>query len=725
MDGASGLLQTTGEDQRLVKQRAGEFTLYLVKAILQTGTYSADHPLAKAATSDMYTMFRDLTIQASELTYVLLSAVDDKGVMLDGLLAEPIEVGKTFRGVMGDHFVAKFHEYFLRNRIAAFTIKREIEKPEFDAFVDIWTRYSSRSVAGAAASSELVSALSEALTRQGILHVTVVGMDEMVGAVRHLNWAVKIALSRLRKDIARLPMLKDVASDVVRQLKVQAIQDIVRPITKIDLLRDLLLNADLVSEGMTVAADLEIEDILLGAIPPRQAIEMTRQLMDIVAELAKPVPRLNMAGRDPRSITDAARRVTRKALQRIGATDLPEVGPMLQTAYEAELIPFEEMPAFVQRQVRAGQTTDRFLQHEDAYLKDFDACADPKSYLKYLNVLLIVLPELTARKEMRVVAKVFEILSRHRADPVPPFLGRNRFLDETLAHLDSGRFQDQLITMAATTPKEDREALEKGVAMFGTGVVPGLVRFLGASDDVSARKAVCSILERVGSDAAPFLIDELRAHRHQWYTVRNLLDVLETIGDESAVPTIQQYFGHPHARVREACVMVVSKLLGHDAEKMLLPFLDDADETVVRRAVLVLAAVHCTQAEYLDRLKEILRVRHRHEDEPQELLQVAALRALLEYEKIYLPDEPDFEAVLLDIVTPPKWQAMMPGRLGIRRKIDTVVQVAVEALGAIGRSRAQNALLALVEETGEGLKPYMVASIARIHQRLGGGEKPS
>ena len=139
----------------------------------------------------------------------------------------------------------------------------------------------------------------------------------------------------------------------------------------------------------------------------------------------------------------------------------------------------------------------------------------------------------------------------------------------------------------------------------------------------------------------------------------------------------------------------------------------------------MLAAIHCTHLDYLNRIQEILRMRHRHEDEPQELLQVAALRALTEYEKIYLPDVPDFEAGLLDIVAPPKWQAMMPGRLGIRLKSDTVVQVAIEALGAIGRARAEKALLALVEEIGEGLKPYVVSSIGRIHQRLGGGERPA
>jgi hypothetical protein len=68
---------------------------------------------------------------------------------------------------------------------------------------------------------------------------------------------------------------------------------------------------------------------------------------------------------------------------------------------------------------------------------------------------------------------------------------------------------------------------------------------------------------------------------------------------------------------------------------------------------------------------------------------------------------------------------MLPGRLGLRAKSETVVQVAIEALGAIGRSRAEAALLGMVESVSEGLRPYVVSTVARIHGRLGGGSTPA
>jgi len=47
---------------RETERRAGEFSLLLVKSLMQTGTYSQDHPMARAANAEMYTAFKDLTV---------------------------------------------------------------------------------------------------------------------------------------------------------------------------------------------------------------------------------------------------------------------------------------------------------------------------------------------------------------------------------------------------------------------------------------------------------------------------------------------------------------------------------------------------------------------------------------------------------------------------------------------------------------------------------------
>ncbi len=252
---------------RAVRNQAGEFTLNLVKALLQTGWYSPEHSLARAATEDLYRQFQALTEGERDLSYVLVSTVDERGVMIDGLLPEPIEVAKALRGILGDHFVAKFHEYFVRNQIASFTIKRHITEDEFKRFIALWVTWASKT----AQAKSGHALMSDELTVAGILGVTVVGLDEVPGARRHLPWPVKIALGRLRKDLRRLPILRHADEATLARLKIQVIEDVMRPISRPQLVVDLLLNADLVAEGqdlMSPTTMVRMQDFIHGGCLP-------------------------------------------------------------------------------------------------------------------------------------------------------------------------------------------------------------------------------------------------------------------------------------------------------------------------------------------------------------------------------------------------------------------------------------------------------------------------
>ncbi|HOI09910.1 MAG TPA: HEAT repeat domain-containing protein, partial [Myxococcota bacterium] len=264
-----------------------------------------------------------------------------------------------------------------------------------------------------------------------------------------------------------------------------------------------------------------------------------------------------------------------------------------------------------------------------------------------------------------------------------------------LGNLETGGFIDELLRLALATPKEAREPIERAVAQFGQNVVPGLVQLLATNEDASARKAACSMLVRVGEPAVRYLLDEMRARRHTWFTVRNLVQVLADIGNAEAVPVLVEQGSHPNPKVREESAAALARLAVDDAEALLLPFLEDRDEAVVRRAILHLSQLRSTASPFLQRMFDAIRVRSRDEEEPSEALQAACMRALMEYEKVLMPATPDFEVALVEIVAPPRFKTMLPGRLGIRPKSDGLVLLAIEALGFRGGGHTAQALTAL------------------------------
>ncbi len=682
---------------RDVHRQAGEFSLLLVKALLQTGTYSGDHPLAKAATAEMYTSFKDLTSGVTELTYLLLSTMDDQGILVDGLLPEPIPVARMFRGIMGDHFLSKFHDYFVRNRIAAFTIKAAISREQFDQFISALTAWASE----AQSTHRSAEDFSEQLLDLGIFDVTVISMDEVVGAKRHLSWPVKIALSRMRKDISKIPLLKGADRAELQRIKIQSMSDIIRPITRYDLHRDILLNADLVADGITITTTPEVEDSLISAMLPEAVNASSELLLTLVNDIETQGNRLNIPGRTVEELRETSTRVLAKGLAKLARIEFKNAFEILEASYRKGYIPLGELPKDLQRRVRSGETTDKFISSADQYLGDFAGCSDPRNYLKYLNVFTIVLPELVNRGDRDMVLRTMAIIVSHYSNDDAPFMGRKRFIEEALSKLETGGFLAGLIRMTCGTPKEVREPLEAGVALFGTAVVPGLINYLTTDTDPTLQTTVSSILVRIGGPAVNPLIDELRAHRHGWQAIRPIIRVLGHLKARSAEIAIAQYSAHPHPKVREESLAALTEILGSDAEKYLLAFIRDEERQVARRAILQLAALHCTHTEFLTFLNESIRLRTRKEDEPEDAVQAVCLRALAEYERVLMPREPDIEASLIEILVEKRFKAFLPGRLGRRQKSTQLKVLAVQALAVRGGARTLQVMKDLMNSSDE------------------------
>ena len=676
-------IPTNDTRSREIERKAGEFTLLLIKSLMQTGTYSADHPMARAANAEMYNSFKNVTEDVHELTYLMLSTVDDQGILVDGLLAEPIPVVKVFRGIMGDHFIAKFHDYFSRNRIASFSIRSAISREDFEAFLTCLTSWAAE---GATTSvSRSTEEFSSQLLDLGIFDVSVVSMDEVVGGKRHLGWPVKIALSRLRKDISKLPMLRGADLSAIQSLKIQSIKDIVRPIKRVDMLRELLLNADLAADGINITSTTEVEGAIVSGMPSETVHSIAESLMAMNDELGSSRSRLNVVGRSIEEFQETVGRCLARCLSTLSRMEYQTAFNLLEIAYRKQLIPITELPKDLQRRLRAGETTDKFLASSGQYLQDFSGTNDPRNYVKYLNVFTVVLPELVTRSNRHMVSSILSILKNHHDNETDDvFPDRRAYIQENLGRLQSGGFLVSLVQLAFDTPKEEREQLEDGIALFGSYVVPILIGFLTSDADQTVRSAASSILKKIGEPSIEPLTDELRAHRHNWQTIRVLLKVLGQMNAKTSVPIIHQYLNHPHAKVREECLVALAEIIGTDAEAFIIELISDEDKMVVRRCVSLLSKMHCTNQRFLDFIHDVIRTRQRNEEEPEETVQIMCLRALVEYRQILLPREPDIDGTLIEILSEGGFRSFLPGKLGRRPKSTPVKVQAVYALGARG-----------------------------------------
>lgn len=708
---------TTLPDERLreIRHHAGQFTLELVKALVQTGYYSSEHPSSRTVAHDLYQLLQEVTRDAYELTYVLVSTVDERGVMIEGLTHDPIEVARALTGTMGDHFVAKLHDYFVRNRIASFTIKRHIEEPEFTAFLGLWVTWATR--VSAVEGRTATAIMAEELDRAGIFGVTVVGMDEVPGQARHLPWQTRLTLARLRTDLGRLTELRRARPEALAQLKAQAVLDAIRAIRRSTMVAEVLLHADLVTETVPAFAPAEVEHAIAEAIPASFLLAVTSLFLDWFETEQRHATGTTPPGRDPTAHRDAVERSARLVAARLARLHVPDSDPLLERAHGLGLIELQALPEEIRRKFKARDLCDRFLESSAVYLRDFESCAAPKSYLKYLNVFAVILPELVRREEAAAVGSILAAFDRHLKEEAPPFVGRTRFIEETLALLERGGAVAGLVDLACRTPKETRAGLEAGVALFRGRAVPELVARLGA-EDVSERAAAVSILQHIGADAVPAVLEELRSHRHPWFTVRNLIAILGNARVRTGLSVLRQFMRHPHPKVREELVQTFALVLGDEAEKALIPFLDDDSPVVVRKAIHHLGAIRCTAPAFLKRVHEAVRLRSRSEEEPDAALQAACLTALAQYEYQLMPETPDIEGTLIEVVHPSPLRARLPSRFGIRPKPVELLVLAIRALGALGTGRSLAVLGDLMASRSDELRQAAIEAVEQIRGRL-------
>lgn len=707
---------TTLPEERLreIRHHAGQFTLELVKALVQPGYYSPEQPASRTVAHALYQQLQEVTHDAYELTYVLVSTVDGRGVMIEGLTHDPIEVARALTGTMGDYFVAELHDYFVRNRIASFTIKRHIGEAEFAAFLGLWVTWAGRlsGVEGRSATA----VMAEELNRAGIFGVTVVGMDEVPGQARHLPWQTRLALARLRTDLGRLSEIRRARPEALAQLKAQAVGDVVRAVRRSTTLAEVLLHADLVTETVPAFAPAEVERAITEAIPASALLGVTSLFLEWF-ETERQATGTAPPGREPAAHRDAVERSARLVAARLARLNVPESEPLLERAHGLGLIEVQALPEEVRRKVKARDLCDRFLESSAVYLRDFESCAAPKSYLKYLNVFAVILPELIRREESAAVGSILRAIDRHLKEEAPPFVGRTRFIEETLALLERGGVVAGLVDLACKTPKETRAGLEAGVALFRGRAVPALVARLGA-EDVSERAAAVSILQHIGADAVPAILEELRSHRHPWYTLRNLIAILGHARVRTGLSVLRPFMRHPHPKVREELVQTFALVLGDESEKALLPFLDDDSPVVVRKAIHHLGAIRCTAPAFLKRVHETIRLRSRSEEEPDATLQAACLTALAQYEYQLMPETPDIEGALIDSVHPSPLRARLPSRFGVRPKPVEVLVLAIRALGAIGTGRSLAVLGDLMASRSDELRQAAIEAAEQIRGRL-------
>ena len=192
-------------------------------------------------------------------------------------------------------------------------------------------------------------------------------------------------------------------------------------------------------------------------------------------------------------------------------------------------------------------------------------------------------PVLEAADRMVEDGRVLELVDL--LEQMPPTSETSRRFWSRLATVD-------VVSQLAVQETVDFKALERIAARAGPAAAEPLLDALALAESRGARRGLIGLLAGLGPRIGPLIVNRLNDER--WFVVRNLLMVLEEIGEVPAGFSAGSLTGHRDSRVRWQALKLQLGIPGeHDAA--LETGLADSDERVVRLA-LTAAQQFCPEA---------------------------------------------------------------------------------------------------------------------------------
>jgi hypothetical protein len=561
----------------------GDFILGFVQALLRTGYYLPAHPQARKAKQGLHGRFRSLFHGRHELTFMVHEEDGRKNVLVEGVLAESQKLRALMPAGMAEAYVPRLAHFLERKHLVSITLKEDMGEEEFSRFVDLLSEAGTE-VSDPAGKERFVARLREA----GVVHFSVVFEEDLLAPERNLPWRAHLAIARLRKDLKQVPLFHDLDDVGLRSLRRHVVHDVLRPITRADLLAALLMNSDLAASEELPAE--EIEDEIARFVPDPLVLATGTAAL---AALLTP--------HDP----ECAARQRRALLGLVlspRAENQPGVAHLVREMFDRGLIELERLPVPLKDQILLERDAERFVAARSAVLARLDATTSADAYRIRVGGLLRLVPELLRRDRVEDAVGLATVVRGHAALGGP----RAEVAAEALGRLASGEVAAALKERFLHGRKEDRAAVATLCQSVGDETRPLLLQIVREAADAWTRKNAAEVLLHMGTHATGMLVAEL----HQgWLSAEIRAELLMVLGEcRSSTPSLRSalhhFAGDADPRVREEAIWALCRLRGAAEQPLFLHMLDDPDPEVVARALRCLRAARCGGA--IDKAVELL-----------------------------------------------------------------------------------------------------------------------
>ena len=672
------------------------FILAFTKAVQRSGYYGdPNHPETVKAKKGLYALFRKNIGRHREISFIRKAIGGERDVLVDGVLDEMVTLKEIMPHGMAGLYIPRFLEYLERRCLISFSIKRVINEKNFNKFIDLLSQYSPEFRDDSRKEGER---FTRTLIENGIYEVSAIFDEDIIASGRKLPWQAELTLSRLKKDLKTVPLLKNATEEELREIKIRIFQDTIRPLRNPSFMIAVLLNADLITENIEdspVLKDINVEQFMIRGAEIKfladTSFDVVKELLG-VRELQIKAPleaQRNLAKEQEKVLT----RIVKHIADRFLEDKNPAADDALENFFEKKIIPFKILPLRLQERITNKKLMEAFLQNSDEILSRFNSHLSDKDFSDFMNRFQRVIPLLSDKREYQLVSRILESARKHLDDRDARRKSLTKRLFDFIA---STNVLTEIKAAFETDNKELRNMATSVLVAFGRPAVPILLEILKKHEDKWVRKQVIRALIDIGAVGLQPIINELYKEDNPWYFLRNLIHIVGELGDRRIVGKLNLLLFNANPAVREETVNTLFRLAPDAAEMHLVKALDDQDARVREKAVYCLGMMKSQNEKVFRFYLDVLEGKTELENEA---LQIQVYRAVGNLSGLDETKRKSIEGILLGSL-----EANYGGgffsflRKGAKGKnISDGLKMAIcTALGHVGSGKKTKAMLARV-----------------------------
>ncbi|MGA2781302.1 MAG: hypothetical protein ABSF13_05200 [Smithella sp.] len=677
--------------EELVKAKtACEFVINLTKAISRSGYYDSNHPISGEVKRGLYDSFKNALGSCSEIMLTCHDSGEVTDIHISGILDEPVNIRRLTKAEASDLFVPKLKDYFERKSLNSFVIKNNITPQHFESFIDVM----GEPIADSADSSKLGEYLTKALVDLDITEVSTVFKTDIVLLRGKLPWRVSIILRRLAKDMKVIPMFRSASVDKIKEIKSQIIEDIIRPLNNPDLLRDLIVNGDVIVSHLAQSLETnELEQMFINSLPAYTVVPVSQAVFDVYKE-SKDELRPDQDDSVVQQRCKYLETVLNMAVKRIDAEQLPDAADLFKLLYEHEIIPFDMLPEEIQFNIKTKELAGYIISEIDIYI---DKALNASS-IEDMEAIVItfhrVISALIRLREWPVINKIVQAVcsfsSRKDVSLNTSELLLN--LPDSIFEGSDEIFAEEYIHAEKDVRDQMNEILEKMTSMC----IKVFKAVFDKCRDPNVLKNAIDLVSKKGELARQWSI-KILDDRNQSLPLLNIaLLVIINVGHDNDIGVIKKYTKHPNPNIRTRALDATVKLNKKDAEVLIIEALNDEDEKVRDRAATLIERESSLSEESVNSLYLFIKTKllQKKDITIHEAKRLAGLLRAIGKLTDCVHKEP-LEDQILGIVSD-----LLKGRTGLLKFIKAdineeqleIIDACVSTLGKIGGSKSKTFL---------------------------------